>query len=303
MIFKLLKYLKKRYISDTLGATYAFRNFLLFVLMFIEPNIKKVLLPLYYIMKQEIEVKQLLTGQSFDSSECDELLLESAKACAYGYALATEGVAVLSDFYKDTCYIYAGKFGQTFFGLAEYLKDESTAFENVIFNRVIKEDLLERHILELSFFNYLKNMPVYKKLQYQASCAMRIYNNDRSEVLQILHTTRYLRCLSNGSVWCGLCTYSPFPQSPIKVIGGIVNMFTGLSVSKEEYQQCNSRLLSKRQKEVLGFLAKGYGSKEIAEYLNISFNTVNRHRQDILLALGVSNTVAAVEIGVRMNLI
>lgn len=254
-------------------------------------------------MKQEIEVKQLLTGQCFDNSECDELLLESAKSCAYGYALATEGVAVLSDFCNDTCYIYAGRFGQTFFGLADYQKDENTAFENVIFNRVIKEDLLERHILELSFFNYLKDMSADKKSQYQASCTMRIYNNDKTEALQILHTMRYLHCLSNGSVWCGLCTYTPFPKSPIKGIGGIVNLFTGISVGQEEYQQCNGRLLSKRQKEVLGFLAKGYGSKEIAECLNISFNTVNRHRQDILLAFGVSNTVAAVEIGVRMNLI
>jgi len=62
-------------------------------------------------------------------------------------------------------------------------------------------------------------------------------------------------------------------------------------------------LLSKRQKEILGFLAKGLGSKQIAEYLNISFNTVNRHRQDILSVLRVKNTVAAVEIGIKMNLI
>ena len=254
-------------------------------------------------MKQEKELKQLLTGQKFVSSEYDLALLESTKTYARAYARATEGVGVVSDFYNSVCYRYAGKFGQYFFGLPEYLEDYETAFENVIFDRVVKEDLLERHILELSFIAYLKNVPANQKSEYLASCFLRIYNERRSDTMQILHTTRYLNCLSNGSIWCGLCTYSPFPQTSLGLNGGIVNTYTGITVNKEEYRQSNNNLLSKRQKEILGFLAKGLGSKQIAEYLNISFNTVNRHRQDILSVLRVKNTVAAVEIGIKMNLI
>lgn len=254
-------------------------------------------------MKQEKELKQLLTGQKFVSSEYDLALLESTKTYARAYARATEGVGVVSDFHNSVCYIYAGKFGQYFFGLPEYLEDYETAFENVIFDRVVKEDLLERHILELSFIAYLKNVPANQKSEYLASCFLRIYNERRSDTMQILHTTRYLNCLSNGSIWCGLCTYSPFPQTSLGLNGGIVNTYTGITVNKEEYRQSNNNLLSKRQKEILGFLAKGLDSKQIAEYLNISFNTVNRHRQDILSVLRVKNTVAAVEIGIKMNLI
>lgn len=254
-------------------------------------------------MKQEKELKQLLTDQKFVSSEYDLALLESTKTYARAYARATEGVGVVSDFHNSVCYIYAGKFGQYFFGLPEYLEDYETAFENVIFDRVVKEDLLERHILELSFIAYLKNVPANQKSEYLASCFLRIYNERRSDTMQILHTTRYLNCLSNGSIWCGLCTYSPLPQTSLGLNGGIVNTYTGITVNKEEYRQSNNNLLSKRQKEILGFLAKGLGSKQIAEYLNISFNTVNRHRQDILSVLRVKNTVAAVEIGIKMNLI
>lgn len=254
-------------------------------------------------MKQEKELKQLLTDQKFVSSEYDLALLESTKTYARAYARATEGVGVVSDFHNSVCYIYAGKFGQYFFGLPEYLEDYETAFENVIFDRVVKEDLLERHILELSFIAYLKNVPANQKSEYLASCFLRIYNERRSDTMQILHTTRYLNCLSNGSIWCGLCIYSPLPQTSLGLNGGIVNTYTGITVNKEEYRQSNNNLLSKRQKEILGFLAKGLGSKQIAEYLNISFNTVNRHRQDILSVLRVKNTVAAVEIGIKMNLI
>ncbi|MCS2560342.1 LuxR C-terminal-related transcriptional regulator [Bacteroides ovatus] len=44
-------------------------------------------------------------------------------------------------------------------------------------------------------------------------------------------------------------------------------------------------------------------SKQIADNLNISVHTVNRHRQDILATLKVANTASAVEIALRMNII
>ena len=42
---------------------------------------------------------------------------------------------------------------------------------------------------------------------------------------------------------------------------------------------------------------------QIADILNISTNTVYRHRQNILSALQVSNTAAAIQVGFRLNII
>lgn len=229
--------------------------------------------------------------------------MESAKTCARGYVQVTEGVAVISDFHENISYIYSGKFGQIFFELPDCFIDYSSSFENVIFNRILKEDLLKRHILELYFFNFLKNVATERKNEYQASCLIRLSNKDNKKVLQILHTIRYLNCLSNGSVWCGICTYVPFPQICEKSEGCIVDITTGETVSKEQYMECSNKLLSKRQTEILALLAKGFGSKQIAGKLNISLHTVNRHRQDIISILRVTNTAAAVRIGLRMHLI
>ena len=68
-------------------------------------------------------------------------------------------------------------------------------------------------------------------------------------------------------------------------------------MDSEQYLQYDNLLLSKRQVEILSMLAKGVGSKQIADKLNISVHTVSRHRQDILSRLRVTNTAAAVEIG------
>ncbi len=83
----------------------------------------------------------------------------------------------------------------------------------------------------------------------------------------------------------------------------MTNTRTGRAVDSEQYLKCDNLLLSKRQIEILSMLAKGIGSKLIADKLNISVHTVSRHRQDILSRLRVTNTAAAVEIGFRMHLI
>lgn len=74
-------------------------------------------------------------------------------------------------------------------------------------------------------------------------------------------------------------------------------------VEMEQYAKHDNQLLSKRQTEILALLTKGNGSKQIADKLSISIHTVNRHRQDILSALKVTNTTAAVEIALRLHLI
>ena len=71
----------------------------------------------------------------------------------------------------------------------------------------------------------------------------------------------------------------------------------------ETYERIDRQLLSARETDVLALLAEGMGSKQIADALCISVNTVHRHRQNILAALQVNNTAAAVQIGLRLRLI
>lgn len=85
--------------------------------------------------------------------------------------------------------------------------------------------------------------------------------------------------------------------------GIIVKLSTGETIGRDIYEASDRRILSRRQLEILSLLAGGMPSKQIADRLDISVHTVNRHRQDIIAALKVANTAAAVEIALRMNLI
>lgn len=248
------------------------------------------------------ELKSTLTGQNIGEIKNHELLLQEALAHAGSYAKITEGIAVLSDFSKKKCHTFSGKFGREVFSLAEYTVEESSPFEEKIFNGILKEDLIERHILELRFFNFIRNIPAGHKTDYQMSCIIRFCTPDGA-TLPVLHTSRYIQWDRNESVWLGFCTYIPLPSVNVMYARGIVSSITGETVRMEKYIENDRQLLSKRQIEILSMLAKGDGSKQIADKLNISVHTVNRHRQDILSALKVNNSSSAVEIAMRLNLI
>lgn len=254
-------------------------------------------------MKQkEHELKSTLTAQGFGEVENHEQLLKEAMTHARSFIKITEGIAVLSDFSHHNCHTFSGKFGKYAFKLPEYSMDEKSPFEDNIFNDVQKEYLLERHILELRFFHFIKSLSVSQKADYQMSCIIRLLRPDGS-LLPVLHSSRYIQCRKDGSVWLGLCTYLPLPVAGLRTESSIFNIMTGEMVEMEQYAKHDNQLLSKRQTEILALLTKGNGSKQIADELSISIHTVNRHRQDILSALKVTNTTAAVEIALRLHLI
>jgi DNA-binding NarL/FixJ family response regulator len=62
-------------------------------------------------------------------------------------------------------------------------------------------------------------------------------------------------------------------------------------------------LLSDREKEILILVCQEYSSSQIAEKLFISTGTVDTHRKNILLKIGVSNTVGLVKYALRNGLL
>jgi two-component system response regulator NreC len=61
--------------------------------------------------------------------------------------------------------------------------------------------------------------------------------------------------------------------------------------------------LTEREKEILVLVCKEYSSAEIAKKLFISTGTVDTHRKNLLVKLGVSNTVGLVKYAIKHNLL
>ena len=63
------------------------------------------------------------------------------------------------------------------------------------------------------------------------------------------------------------------------------------------------QILSKREVEILQWICKEYNNKEIAEKLFISINTVDAHRKNIYLKLGVNNMAGVVKFAIQHGII
>lgn len=68
-------------------------------------------------------------------------------------------------------------------------------------------------------------------------------------------------------------------------------------------QSISENILSNKETEVLGLLAKGLTTKEIANQLFVSSRTIETHRANILKKLEVKNTAELIKKAAKMNLI
>lgn len=64
-----------------------------------------------------------------------------------------------------------------------------------------------------------------------------------------------------------------------------------------------SDILSDREKEILILVCQEFASSQIAEKLHISVGTVDTHRKNILVKLGVNNTVGLVKYALKHRLL
>lgn len=242
--------------------------------------------------------------ESIDSPEKRREALEEAINTIKEYVKIDHSVAVLSDLADNKSYIFTGDFGSFFeMDTSGYLTIDSI-WEEDIYQRIHPEDLFERHLLELEFFNFLKTLAPEERLNYATKCKIRTLNS-KKEYQRILHRSFYLKNSSEGGLWLGVCLYNYlFEKHPAVngIDGKIINTKTGESIYVDTYVNCIN-LLTSREKEILLLISKGEISKVIADQLNISINTVNRHRQNILEKLNVNNSIEAVRTADALNLL
>ncbi len=72
-------------------------------------------------------------------------------------------------------------------------------------------------------------------------------------------------------------------------------------VSRRAANKFNPKI-TRREKEVLSLIAKGYSSQEIAEHLFISLRTVDTHRYNLLQKLDAKNTAGLLRAATEMGL-
>ena len=82
-------------------------------------------------------------------------------------------------------------------------------------------------------------------------------------------------------------------SAPAEILAAVHGLANGTAMpaalSRENEEHGPAHVLSQRELEVMGFLARGLTNREIAERLDISIKTVDTHRGHVLKKLGLRN--------------
>lgn len=247
-------------------------------------------------------LNRMFLNQFTQEDKAQNMTIEGAQAVALLYAKLEHAVAVLSDLKTNKSYIYKGALAATMGWGENDCEEIDSIWEDEIYREIHPDDLLNRHLLELQYFQLLKNLSIKERAHYHTESRIRVRDKE-GEYKAILHRTFYMNPDEQEQLRLALCLYnfSSNPILPVVFEGVILNTVTG-EVIRPDHQKCNM-LLTVREKEILCLIKQGKLSKEIAALLSISVHTINRHRQNILEKLRVNNSIEALKVAEGLGLI
>ena len=121
----------------------------------------------------------------------------------------------------------------------------------------------------------------------------------RGLVLTVRHRIFYLDYDARGNVRLTLCLYTAAGQH-----GGASGIVCSLDDTLANHSSINMQaLLTAREREILELTGQGKASKQIAELLHISVNTVNNHKQHIMRKLLCQNTAETIAVAGKLGLL
>ncbi|MCS3529286.1 response regulator transcription factor [Chryseobacterium sp. JUb7] len=215
------------------------------------------------------------------------------KQAALMYTQLENAVAVLSDMQENKSYVYSSETAEV---LGLKFKDNpmeiQSIWEEEILKKIHPDDKLKKYIHELRFFKMIDSLKSTERSAYHVLSRIRMKDkNDQYTFVQ--HKMFYIYSPENEKLRFALCLYtvSIDQSSGMTPEFLIVNSIKGDVLIEDRLNFKN--ILSVRELEVLKYVGEGFTSKEIADFLSISINTVSRHRQNILEKLKVKNSVQA----------
>ncbi|PWN71149.1 LuxR family transcriptional regulator [Chryseobacterium phosphatilyticum] len=239
-----------------------------------------------------MEIREELSHKLLDNTPGKCLLdIEVYKQRASMYSRMEGAIAVLSDMQTNKSYIYKSKAAlELGLSFEENPVEIETIWEEEMLKKLHPDDRLKKYIHELRFFKLMDSLKKEERADYCVMSKIRM-KNENNDYKWVKHRMFYIYSPDNGKLRFALCLYNLALTQSVVSDFLIINTITGEIVVKDKLDYKN--ILSPRELEILKFVGDGYASKQIADLLSISVNTVSRHRQNILEKLKVKNSTQA----------
>jgi DNA-binding CsgD family transcriptional regulator len=156
------------------------------------------------------------------------------------------------------------------------------------------DDLDELLKMQIDHSHFIYSLEPEYRNDYSNTYNFRMQNAQK-QYLNVISRQRVIEQDINGKAWIILGEVNILPDQ--RSLNGVqkitVNLKTGQIIHSANNID-NETTLSDREIEILRLVKTGHLSKEIADKLCISLNTVSNHRKNILLKLQVANSIEAI---------
>lgn len=251
------------------------------------------------IDKIEKAVENILPTSSAFINELDYSVIEQKKADWLKLSELTHSIVLVFDCYTKKFVFVSNNIPQS------YGIDSESLFINgheAVLEIIHPGDIYYGLLVRKKIYSLLSSLSAEEKMKHKMVHEMRV-KNVRGEYIRIIEQEQAIELDKSGNIWLMLSVIdvdasheSEITKSHLYNFETGEQIFIDLSDTLEEP-------LTNRELRVLQLMKQGLLSKEIATSLNVSINTINTHRQNILLKLKANNSIEAVNIAQRLGLL
>lgn len=194
-------------------------------------------------------------------------------------------------------YIYTSSNFKNILGYTPTSESDCATNLSFLDSKIHPDDFFEYKKIMLKVGDFLLQQPKEERTNYRHVFELKIQNIQK-QYIRVSWERQALETDKLGNLWLMLGTIHVLSnQTENKGINSFfLNLKTGEQISFNFPNEPQFEL-TVREKEILALIQQGLLSKEIAEKLFISVNTVNIHRQNILHKMQVGNSIEAIELG------
>ena len=251
------------------------------------------------IDKIEKAVENILPTSSAFINELDYSVIERKKADWLKLSELTHSIVLVFDCCTKKFVFVSNNIPQS------YGIDSERLFINghePVLEIIHPGDIYYGLLVRKKIYSLLSSLSAEEKMKHKMVHEMRV-KNVRGEYIRIIEQEQAIELDKSGNIWLMLSVIdvdasheSEITKSHLYNFETGEKIFIDLSDTLEEP-------LTNRELSVLQLMKQGLLSKEIANSLNVSINTINTHRQNILLKLKANNSIEAVNIAQRLGLL
>ena len=164
------------------------------------------------------------------------------------------------------------------------------------------DDIYYGLLVRKKIYSILSSFSNEEKMDYKAIHEMRV-RNLRGEYIRIIDQEQVIESDKSGNIWLMLSVIDVDASNDSEIVKShLYNFKTGEQIFID-LSDTLKEPLTNRELEVLRLMKQGSLSKEIANTLKVSINTVNTHRRNILRKLKANNSIEAVNFAQRLGLL